>query len=462
MRRRYKIVDCRKFGGKATFRFPEHNIINAGEPFMKNVKIALIGVGSASFGLGSLCDLVNTECLHGSTVCLVDTNPDALRTMTVLAQKLNEESGAQLTIESTTDRTTALPDADFVVISVAIQRNELWKYDFEIPLRYGVKQVLGENGGPGGLFHAMRNIPIILDICRDVERLSPKALVLSFTNPVTRIAMAVARYTSVSFIGLCHGIGGQLWRLSKVMEVSDANLDCKAAGLNHFTWILDLRFKDTGEDAYPLLRDKISDYDPGFQPLSRMLFRTFGYYPSPGDDHIGEYLPFAWEYCGLKGYDFASAEQYKKSTNERIRRLVAGEEPVTTLIGQRSGERAFNIIEGILTNSNHVELAVNIPNEGIIANLPADAIVEVPAVVSGSGVQGLHIGSLPTGIAALCNTQIGVQELVVEAAVSGSRKAVLQALLADPVVHTVDAAEKILDELLAINAPYLPQFSGKN
>ncbi|MCL6518911.1 MAG: alpha-glucosidase/alpha-galactosidase [Armatimonadetes bacterium] len=425
---------------------------------MRNVKIVLIGVGSASFGLGALSDLVNIPCLKGSTVCLVDIDSAALEAMGTIARKMNDQADAGLNIEQTTDRTRALPDADFVVISIAVRRNELWKLDFEIPLKYGVKQVLGENGGPGGLFHAMRNIPIILDICHDIERLCPNALVFNFTNPVPRISMAVNRYTNVSFVGLCHGIAGELWRLSKVMEVDQENLDAKAAGLNHFTWILDLRFKDTGEDAYPLLREKLEDYDPSFQPLSRKMFDTFGYYPSPGDDHIGEYLPFAWEYCGLKGFDFAGSERYKADISERIARILRNDEPVTPLIEHRSGERAFSIIEGIITNSNHVELAVNIPNDGLIPNLPMDAIVEVPAVISGAGISGISVGALPAGIAAMCNTQIGVQELVVDAAVTGSRQIALQALLADPVVNSVDSAEKILDELLALEAAYLPQF----
>lgn len=231
-------------------------------------------------------------------MCLVDIDNNALEAMSIIARKMNEEAGAGLNIEQTTDRSKALSDADFVIISIAVRRNELWKLDFEIPLKYGVKQVIGENGGPGGLFHAMRNIPIILDICRDIEKLCPDALVFNFTNPMTRISMAVNRYTNVSFVGLCHGIIGQLWRLSSVMGVDQENPDAKAAGLNHFTWILDLRFKKTGEDAYPILREKLKDYDPSFQPLSRKMFETFGYYPSPGDDHIGEYLPFAWEYCG--------------------------------------------------------------------------------------------------------------------------------------------------------------------
>ena len=425
---------------------------------MHKTKIVVIGAGSASFGLGMLSDAVNMAELRGSTLSLVDIDSHALEAISTLARKMNDESGAGLKIEHTTDRTQALPEAEFVVISIAVRRNDLWKLDWEVPTKHGVRHTLGENGGPGGLFHSMRNIPIVLDICRDIERLCPDALLLNFTNPVPRICMAIDRYSSVNAVGLCHGIGGQLDRLARVMEVSPENLTCTAAGLNHFTWILDLRFKDSGQDAYPELRRRLQGCDPSFQPLSRKLFGAFGFYPSPGDDHVGEYVHYAAEYCPMHGFDFAGAEKYKTETWAGIGRMVRGEEPVTSLIGRRSGERAFEIIAGILCDSGHSELAVNLPNDGHISNLPEEAIVEVPAVVGADGVKGADIGKLPSGIAALCRTQFGIQELVVEAAVTGDKGKALQALLADPVVPGFDAAEKILDELLVLEADYLPQF----
>ena len=425
---------------------------------MGKQKIVLMGAASASFGLRSLIDAFRCPQLKGSTLTLVDMDEARLEVMARLARRMNEEIGAGFTIEHTVHRREALPDAQFVVLSIAVKRNELWKLDFEIPLKYGIKQVLGENGGPGGLLYAMRNIPIILEICRDMETLCPDGLLLNFTNPESRICLAVSQHTRVRSVGLCHGIVGQLANLARVLEIPADDIDARAAGLNHFTWIMALRRKHTDEDLYPALRRKLSDYDPAFQPLCRELFDAFGRYPSPSDDHVGEYLSYAWEKCGLKGYHFEAADQAKASQWRRIEAMASGEAPLGDLLARPSGEIAFDIIADILDDRREVRLAVNVPNEGLIPNLPREAVIEVPAVVDRDGVHGMEMGELPKGIAAMCTTQFAVQQLVVEAAVTGSRETALQALLIDPVVHSAEAARKTLDALLEIHAPYLPQF----
>ena len=427
---------------------------------MRTTKIVLIGAGSAVFGLQMLRDAVNISEIRGSTISLVDVDSKGLEAVAALAHKLNEESGAGLKIEHTTDRTKALPGAEFIVISIAVNRLELWKLDWQIPIKHGIKHTLGENSGPDGLFHTFRNIPIVLDICKDIERLCPDALIFNFTNPVPRICMAIDRYTDLKSIGLCHGVSGHLHYLEKVMDLERGALDGKAAGVNHFDWFLDLRYKATGEDAYPEFMRKLEAYDPTDQPLSRKMYEMFGFYPAPGDDHIGEFIPYATDYCGMDGFDFDNAERRKNLMWEKIGKWIRGEEPVTEFIGRESGERPINIIAGILSNSNHYEMAVNIPNDGHISNLSHDAIVEVPALVSADGVRGLSMGMLPPGIAAMCQAQIWVQELAVEAAVTGDKDLALQAMLVDPTVHGAEAAERVLDELLALEADYLPQFTG--
>ena len=443
---------------------------------MKPTKIVLIGAASASFGPNMIGDAVLSPGLRGSTLVLVDLDTERLDVMTAYARRLNEVSGAGLRIESTTDRTLALPEAEFVISSIAINRNESWKLDFQIPQRYGIKQVLGENGGPGGLSHALRNIPIVLGIARDMERLCPNALLLNFTNPESRICLAISRYCGIRFVGLCHGIGDGYDSVGRITGIPASDVQGIAAGLNHFAWFLSLHRRSTDKDIYPLLRSQDNTFDPGYYPLTRRLFRLYGLYPHPSDNHIGEYLAFAWETCGTKGYDFDSADRVRSDRWRRVLLVSRGEMPIImpddagaavrstfeeVVHLRKSGEFALPIITGVLANRNELIEAVNIRNQGAISGLPDWAVVEVPAIVNGDGLRTLAVGALPAGITALLNTQVHIQSLVVDAAVLGRRDLALQALLADPVVPSLNNAEKVLDELLHIHAAYLPQFTAK-
>jgi alpha-galactosidase len=237
--------------------------------------------------------------------------------------------------------------------------------------------------------------------------------------------------------------------------------------LNHFNWILDLRRTSTGEDLYPAFKQAIAEQRPeeiddnGYRfgiKLSHYLMDRFGYWPLPSDDHIGEYLSYAWEYCGLEGYNFERAEQGMAQKWQRLQRWAKGQEAPEALLDNPSGERAVPIIAGVLGNTHQHELAVNLPNQGLISNLPAWAIVEVPAIVDASDVHGLPLGPLPEPIAAMCQTQAAVIDRVVEAGVHGDRNAALEALLLDPVMNSISQAEAILKEMLAAHKEFLPQF----
>lgn len=425
----------------------------------RTVKIVLIGAGSASFGLGTLRDIVQSPELTGSQVALVDLNRQAVQDIARLAQMMSDAVGAELSIMATTERQEALPGADFVIVSIERDRERLWQLDFQVPVKHGIKQVLGENGGPGGLFHSLRNIPPLLAIARDMERLCPQALMVNFSNPMSRLCLALARYTHVSFVGLCHGVHNHRTRLGQIMDYDAADMVPLAAGINHFTWILELHSGSTGEDLYPLLRERSATYDPSFLPLSRYLFEKVGLFPSPGCDHAGEYLGWAWQFVGLKGPDLEGSERYRNQLWERIGRLLGGKEELGDLVTRRSGERAVDIISAMASGKGGYEWAVNLPNRGHIENLPDGVIVEVPATVSAGGIHGVHVGALPEGAAVPLRQQAAVQDLVVEAGVTGSRQVALQALLADPVVQDARAAEVVLDELLAALADYLPQFA---
>jgi alpha-galactosidase len=443
---------------------------------IRPARIVVIGAGSASFGLETLFDLFGArEELAGSTIVLVDVDAPHLEKVAALARLADAHYRAGFAIESTTDRRAALRGAQFVITAVAVRREELWKLDFEVPIRHGVKHVLGENGGPGALFHSARSIGLVLPIARDMEEICPDALLLNFTNPMSRVCRAVARYTRIRTVGLCHQIGHiyrlagrtldaehrmpQNWDEMKVELCRMEELyDVKAAGINHFTWLLDLRSRIDGCDLYPEFRRRIAQKPPDFEPLSRFLMNAFGLIPATGDQHAGEYLAFAHEFHTMEGYDFDAAVRERAEMWARIDRIVTGTEPLPAQ-PPTSGERVVAIICAVLADRNLHLPALNLPNEGFITNLPAGAIVEVPGTASGWGVRGLGIGELPRGIAELCRRQLEIQELVVEAVVTGSRTLALQALLLDPLVPGAKAAAAILDDLLRLEADALPMFA---
>ncbi|CAA7623840.1 Alpha-galactosidase/6-phospho-beta-glucosidase [Magnetospirillum sp. LM-5] len=418
-----------------------------------NARIVFIGAGSMSFGLSTFRDIFNTKSLAGCTMVLVDTNPEALERMTALARIMNREGGAGLTIESTTDRRAALAGAGFVINSVAIDRNRLWKMDFEIPRKHGIRQTLGENGGPGGLFFTMRTLPLIFDIVRDMEELCPDALLINYANPESRIVLALAKYSKIKCLGLCHGIFMARGDICHMMDRSWFDLELWGAGLNHFQWVLGIRDRHTGEDLYPRFREIEKTFDPAFQPLSRRLMHSFGYWPTCSDDHLGEYVPYGWE-GGEHGYDFAADERERAELKTTIEGVLAGG-PLPDEWRHGPAERSDQVIEAILHNSHRYLESAVLHNRGAIPNLPADLAVEVPAIVDSAGIHPVSLGPLPDPIAKLLSVQASVQQLAVEAAVHASKELALQALLVDPVVNSTTAAQALLDELWEINRPYI-------
>lgn len=425
---------------------------------MRETKIVVVGAGSASFGLNNLRDAFQSTHLRGSELCLVDVNEERLAWMTKLAQKMNDVSGEGLEITSNTDRKKALPGAEFVITCIAIKRNELWKKDWEIPRKHGVRHVLGENGGPGGLSHALRNIPMIMDIARDMEKLCPDAWLVNFTNPESRICRAVNKYSAIKTVGLCHGISMGRDNVAYITGIPAEDIDVLASGINHFTWFHKITNKNTGENLYPLLSEKCKNFNPKFMPFSRYLYEKFGLFPSPSDDHVGEYFAYAYEMAGEHGYDFSAADFLWEGLWDTIKKMADGTEDVKGLLSSKSGEIAFEIIEDIVVDRASFRLSVNIQNNGLLKSVPDFAVVEVPAVVDRIGVHGVACPDLPEPVTAMCAHQTHIQELCVDAAVKGSRKLALEALLVDPVIHSTSAAEKILDEFLSVHKEFLPQF----
>ncbi len=286
-----------------------------------NIKITVIGAGSASFGENTLSAIMRSKKLCGSTLALVDRNADTLDIVYRLANRLNREWDAQFTITSHTNYQDALSDSNFVVNAIEVgARENLWKKDFEIPIQYGVRQPYAENGGPGGFAHAARNIGPIMQIAHAMEKSCPEAWFVNFTNPMIRICDAVNRHSKIKAVGLCHqiyagysmvgvalakdlgievpeGLTGMHAAVDqhplqhRVREQIVPLIDIRAAGLNHFSWILSIHDRRTGEDLYPLFRKRFFELDPSFEPLTRDVFSAFGLFPVPGDTHLCEYPP---------------------------------------------------------------------------------------------------------------------------------------------------------------------------
>ncbi|MDN5002276.1 alpha-glucosidase/alpha-galactosidase [Bradyrhizobium sp. GCM10027634] len=417
-------------------------------------KIVFLGASSASFGMSMFRDLFSSRDLAGSTLVLVGRNVDRLDRSTRLARLLNEKSGAGLAIEMTTDWRAALDGAEFVVHSTAIDRNRLWRLDFEIPRKFGIRHTLGENGGPGGLFFTLRTLPVVFDFVREMERRCPRATFINFSNPESRIILALKRYSGIRSLGLCHGIFLARDNVARILGMPGERIDVWGAGLNHFQCLTEIRDRETGEDLYPLLREKERDFDPSFSPLTRKLLHAFGYWLGCGDAHVGEYLSFGWE-AGEGGYNFDWDESERVKLTRLIDDVLANRAEVPDWWLKPSGERAINIITSIFHNRKQLIESAVVHNRQLIPNLPADAAVEVPVMADVAGIHPVSLGPLPDGVAKLMTVQVQVQQMAVEAAMHASKDMALQALLLDPVIHSERAARGLLDELWAINRPYI-------
>lgn len=441
-------------------------------------RIVLIGAGSAQFGYGTIGDILQSKVLEGSHIVLHDINPDTLKVTYETGKAFIDKHKLPFTISATTNRPEAFKGADFLISSIEVgNRFELWEQDWRIPQQYGIRQVYGENGGPGGLFHSLRIIPPILDICTDAMKICPEAYVFNFSNPMSRICTTVHRaLPDLRFIGLCHEIASLPNFLPQILGVPYEELEVRAGGLNHFSCVLTAKYKATGKDAYPDILakapaffgfmpsldaehkyfketgkwpEKLEDFDAVEKEafperrVFKVILEKFGLMPITSDSHFGEYIQWAYDVTDHKGildfYRFYKA-------------YLAMVQPQIEL---RLEERVVPIIEGILTDSGYEEPAVNIPNDGLIENLPAWIAVEVPATVDKNGLHGVKLGKLPAGFAGLLLNQAAVHDLTAEAVIHKSKAAALQALLVDPVVNQYRHVEEMLDTMISYQEKWL-------
>jgi alpha-galactosidase len=441
-------------------------------------RIVLIGAGSAQFGYGTIGDILQSKVLEGSHIVLHDINPNTLAVVEKTGRAFIEEHKLPFTISATTNRAEAFQGATFLVISIEVgNRFELWEQDWRIPQQYGIRQVYGENGGPGGLFHSMRIIPPILEICADVMKICPDATVFNFSNPMSRICTTVHRaFPELNFIGMCHEIASLPRFLPEILGMPYEKLETRAGGLNHFSVLVSAKYKETGKDAYPDILEKAPKFFGNMPSLStvhkyfketgqwpesaedlanvgteawperrvfQVILEKFGVMPITSDSHFGEYIQWAYDVTDHKGildfYNFY--KEYLSMAQPKIELEL--------------GERIIPIMEGILTDSGYEEAAVNIPNKGLIAHLPEWLVVEVPATVDKNGVHGIPLGELPKGFTGLLMNQAAVHDMTAEAVIHKSKKYALQALLVDPIVSQYGQLEEMLDTMIDYQEKWL-------
>jgi alpha-galactosidase len=442
-------------------------------------KIVIIGAGSVVFSRGLIADILMTNELSGSTLALCDIDSESLELTTRLARRIITESEADIMIESSTDRMDVLPGADYVIQTIAIGGMSAWEKDLNIPMKYGIVQPVGDSVGPGGISRALRLLPMVVDICHDMEDVCPTALMINYSNPNTCVCSAIHQYSNIRVVGLCRGLYGTQKELADYLDVPIEDTSVLATGINHFNWILD--FVVQGQDGLAMLRDRFEiDGVPDNMRISASLFKIFGAFPAPGDRHVAEFVPYFLnqeaDYGRKFGLSLMKAYGQDPDHWNEIRKHLDGYMPVDRYL-KRSGEMAISLITAIensgfairATNTNdpYFKLAryfdaVNIPNYGLVTNLPEGAILEIPATVTHSGIRGVFIGDIPHGIATMISQRLYQQNLIVEAAINGDRQLAGQAMLLDPLVPSLEIAEAMLDELLEAHEENLPRFFDIN
>lgn len=447
------------------------------------MKVTLIGAGSRQFAGTIIRDLLLSDPIaqKGLDIVLMDIAAEPLAEMEQYARRLVQRLGHGATVASTTDLVTAVAGAAFVVTAIEVDRYHYWSQDFLVPRTYGFPQVYGENGGPGGMFHALRQFGPLLEIARAIQTHAPDALFLNFSNPEHKVCEAISRLTDVKVVGLCHGYFYGVRQIAAFLDMPSDRLELPACGINHFTWFQAVRDRETGEDLYPRLREAereanwVSDWHE--IGLSRILFRRFGLWPSPSANHIGEYLGWAEDYVpaqlqyftdqgeGSPWRDGAPTPEWHYHIGLADTDRPFGAPRPQDALGanpedqplEPSGELAIPIIEWVACGVERDLPAVNVPNRGAIPGLPDDMVVEVPARVEDGELVPMRMDPLPEGILAMLRLQGSIHKLLVEAYVEKSKAKLLQAVLLDPIVDSHNRAVAMVDELLELQKDALPE-----
>lgn len=432
----------------------------------ESIKVVVIGAGSVIFGPPLLYDLIRNIESRNLVISLVDIDEEKLGLISNAADVIGSVEAAEVEIESSTDRTEVLEEADFVLITVEEDRIERWKLDWEIPKEFGIEHTLGENRGPAGLSHTLRTVPLVLGIAEDVERLAPQASVLVLTNPEDRVAYAVENYTSLKVAGYCDGPWDFKDRyLGTLLGIPGEEIYLEGAGINHAIWLRKIVHRPTGKDLYPDLLQKASRKD--WQPFGQHLYKTYGFWPHENDEHYGEYFNYACDYIDCNGYDFAAhlekAENWKAML-EALEKEEYREEDfvrnVADLYWKVFGDSPpSDVIRGVSCGEERFLPGIDITNDGKIPGLPEDMIVEVPAVATPGGISGIKWEAFPDELTSFLYREAVIQRLSAEAAAEGSRNKALKALLLDSHIDDPRTARNLLEEFISVHEDYFPELT---
>jgi len=432
-------------------------------------KIAVIGAGSVVFCKTLILDIMATEGLDDTQFALMAPTKNRTPQVEEFLKKVIKKHSLRTEVYVTTDRRDALKDADYVIATFQVGGVSAFELDYSIPMKYGVDQCIGDTLGPGGVFRALRSIPVALDMARDMEELCPNALLLNYVNPMAMVCWALGE-TNVKFVGLCHGVQTTLDLIAGYVGVPKEEIEYLCAGINHMAWFLKLE-KD-GQDLYPILRERFEK--PEYYVNEKVrgeVFRHFGYFMTESTGHLSEYVPWFRKnekglklYCDEPSFGGETGAYYKWCAHvaEKFKdRNILADEPVE--LPPRSVEYCSYIIEAIELGKTF-KFNGNVRNNGLISNLPPDCCVEVPIFADKTGLNPTMVGELPPQCAALNLTNINVQRLAVLAAKTGDPEAVVHACAMDPLTGAVLTLKEIRDmvaDMLEAEKQWLPQFEGK-
>jgi alpha-galactosidase len=429
-------------------------------------KITLIGAGSTVFAKNLLGDILSFPELAESEIALMDIDAERLRVSEIVANKVGQSVGARPTIKSYTERKAALEGADYAINMIQVGGYEpSTVIDFAIPKKYGLRQTIADTLGIGGIMRALRTIPVVLDICRDMEAVCPDVTFLNYTNPMAMLCWAMNSSTEIKNVGLCHSVQGTAGQLARDIGVPIEEINFLCAGINHMAFYL--RFERNGEDLYPLIR-KVAEEGrvPDWNRVRYEMLKRLGYFVTESSEHFSEYCPHF-----IRRDRPELIDRFNIPLDEYIRRCIEqiegwhtmrakfeGDEPVEV---KRSHEYGSLIIHSMETGVPRV-IYGNVQNDGLIDNLPVECCVEVPCLVDKNGIQPTTIGALPPQLAAIIMTNVNVQSLAVEAALTGKREHVYHAAMLDPHTAaelTLDEIWSMVDELIEAHGDYIPAMS---